>query len=444
MARVAIIGAGPSGLAQLRAFQSAKQKGADIPEVVCFEKQDDWGGLWNYTWRTGIDECGEPVHCSMYRYLWSNGPKECLEFADYTFDEHFGKQIASYPPREVLTDYIAGRVKKAGIRDWIRFRHPVRMVTAKGDGFSVQAHDLANDKIYEEDFDYVVVASGHFSTPSTPSFPGFDHFNGRILHAHDFRDALEFKDQDILVVGRSYSAEDIGSQCWKYGARSVTATYRSAPMGFHWPENFEERPLLQGVDGNKCTFKDGSEKRVDSIILCTGYLHYFPFLPDGLRLTTGNRLWPSNLYKGVAWEDNPRLFYIGMQDQFYTFNMFDAQAWYARDVIMGRIKLPELPEMRAHSQKWREREEKLETDEDMIWFQGDNVQELIDETDYPSFDIEGVNKTFMEWEHHKHDDIMTFRDHSYKSLITGSASPPHHTKWVEAMDDSMKDYLKEG
>ena len=83
--RVAVIGAGPSGLAQLRAFQSAAEKGAEVPEVVCFERQADWGGIWNYTWRTGTDEHGEPVHCSMYRYLWSNGPKECLEFADYTF-----------------------------------------------------------------------------------------------------------------------------------------------------------------------------------------------------------------------------------------------------------------------------------------------------------------------------------------------------------------------
>ena len=106
--RVAIIGAGPSGLAQLRAFQSAKAAGSDIPEVVCFEKQSNWGGLWNYSWRTGLDEYGEPVHGSMYRYLWSNGPKEGLEFADYSFEEHFGKQIASYPPRAVLFDYIEG------------------------------------------------------------------------------------------------------------------------------------------------------------------------------------------------------------------------------------------------------------------------------------------------------------------------------------------------
>ena len=47
--KVAILGAGPSGLAQLRAFQAARDAGADIPEIVCYEKQNDWGGLWNYT-----------------------------------------------------------------------------------------------------------------------------------------------------------------------------------------------------------------------------------------------------------------------------------------------------------------------------------------------------------------------------------------------------------
>ena len=58
-------------------------------------------------------------------------------------------------------------------------------------------------------------------------------------------------------------------------------------------------------------------------------------------------MWPLGLYKGVVWEKNPQLFYIGMQDQFYTFNMFDAQAWFARDVIMGRIKLPSAEAMAA-------------------------------------------------------------------------------------------------
>lgn len=98
MSRIAVIGAGPSGLAQLRAVQSAAGQGTEVPEIVCFERQDDRGGLWKDAWRTGLDAHGEPVHSSMYRYLWSNGPKEGLDFADDTFEEHFGRQLGSYPP----------------------------------------------------------------------------------------------------------------------------------------------------------------------------------------------------------------------------------------------------------------------------------------------------------------------------------------------------------
>ena len=441
--RVAVIGAGPSGLAQLRAFQSAAAEGAEIPEVVCYEKQSDWGGLWNYTWRTGLDEHGEPVHSSMYRYLWSNGPKECLEFADYTFEEHFGKPIASYPPRAVLWDYIKGRVEKAGVRDWIRFSTPVRLVTYdEGTGtFTVTAQNLIDSTMTTEAFDNVVVASGHFSTPNVPYFEGMEGFNGRVLHAHDFRDALEFKGKDILIVGRSYSAEDIGSQCYKYGAKSITITYRSGPTGFHWPDNWDERPLLRKIENKTCHFQDGSTKDFDAIILCTGYLHHFPFLPDDLRLETANRMWAPGLYKGVLWQDNPKISYLGMQDQFYTFNMFDAQAWYVRDVIMGRIQVPDRAARDAEEKIWLDREGTLESDEDLIWFQGDYVKELIGLTDYPTFDVEAVNKTFVAWEHHKHDDILSFRDNAYRSLMTGTMAPVHHTPWLEAMDDSMESYL---
>ena len=128
MTKICIIGAGPSGLAQLRAFEQAENNGSEIPEIVCYEKQENWGGLWNFSWRTGTDQAGDTVHNSMYRYLWSNGPKEGLEFADYTFQEHFGKSIASYPPREVLFDYIQGRIKNTNAREKIEFNTLVQLV----------------------------------------------------------------------------------------------------------------------------------------------------------------------------------------------------------------------------------------------------------------------------------------------------------------------------
>ena len=443
--RIAVIGAGPSGLAQLRAFASAAQKGAEIPEIVCFEKQRNWGGLWNYTWRTGLDEFGEPVHGSMYRYLWSNGPKEGLEFADYSFEEHFGKQIASYPPRAVLFDYIEGRVKKAGVRPWIRFATVARSVTwsAETRKFTVRVHDLPKDRSYSEEFDHVIVASGHFSTPNVPEFPGFETFNGRILHAHDFRDAREFVGQDILIIGTSYSAEDIGSQCWKYGCKSVTVSHRTEAMGFKWPSNWQEVPLLTKVEGNVATFKDGSTKTVNAIILCTGYKHHFPFLSDDLRLRTANRLATADLYKGVAYVHNPALFYLGMQDQWYTFNMFDAQAWWVRDAILGRIKLPASKnELVADVEKRVAGEDAGEDSYDAIRYQGRYIKELIAETDYPSFDVDGADEAFFQWKKHKMKDIMRFRDNSYKSVMTGTMAPQHHTPWKDALDDSMQSYLR--
>jgi trimethylamine monooxygenase len=82
------------------------------------------------------------------------------------------------------------------------------------------------------------------------------------MHAHDFRDAAEFKDRRVLIVGASYSAEDIAMQVFKYGAKSVICTYRNKPMGFKWPKGIEERPLVQKFDATTAYFKDGTKAEV--------------------------------------------------------------------------------------------------------------------------------------------------------------------------------------
>ena len=335
------------------------------------------------------------------------------------------------------------------MRKWIRFRTPVRHVTYdQGTGlFSVTAHELINDKEYTEEFDHVVVATGHYSVPNAPYLEGIETFNGRVEHSHDFRDALEFKDKDILVIGSSFTAEDIASQCWKYGCKSVTISYHTrptgAPTGYKWPDNIKEVPLLQNVKKNTCTFKDGSTADVDAIILCTGYLHHFPFMASELKLRTINRFAPESLYKGIVFVDNPKLFYLGMQNQFYTFNMFDAQASYVRDIIMGRIDVPDRDVRVADVEDRQAREDAAIRDNcDAIRYQSDYVKELIDDTAYPSFDVNGVNQEFFKWEKHKHYDVMTFRNNCHKSVVTGNMAPLHHTPWKDEFDDSIENYLR--
>lgn len=444
--RIGIVGAGPSGLAQLRAFKSAEKKGEEVPEIICFEKQEDWGGLWNYTWRTGVGKYGEPTHGSMYKYLWSNGPKECLEFSDYSFDEHFGKPISSYPPRSVLFDYIQGRVRKSDVRKYIRFNTTTRWVEYNEETkqFKVILDDLVNNRTYTEIFDYLVVATGHFSTPNMPYFEGVQDFPGIIMHAHDFRGADQFKDKDVLLIGSSYSAEDIGVQSYKHGAKSVTISYRSQPLGMDWPEGMKEVPLLEKFEGDLGYFSDGTSQRFDAVVMCTGYQHKFPFLPDELRLKTANCLYPENLYKGLVFNKLPNLLYLGMQDQYYTFNMFDAQAWFARDIMQGKIKLPNEEQRNDDIKLWMELSAAKKNHDDEVDFQTDYVKDLIAATNYPSFDLDAVAVLFKQWLKDKDENILEYRDKTYTSVITGTKAEKHHTVWLDEMDDTFERFLSIG
>ncbi|WP_164110444.1 MULTISPECIES: NAD(P)-binding domain-containing protein [Sphingobacterium] len=443
--KVGIIGAGPSGLAMLRAFESEQKKGNPIPEIKCYEKQDNWGGMWNYTWRTGVGKYGEPLHGSMYKYLWSNGPKECLEFADYTFSEHFGQPISSYPPREVLFDYIQGRINQSNARDYIQFNTVARWVDYIEDQkqFRVIFDNLKDNKTFEEYFDYLIVGTGHFSTPNFPYFEGIENFPGAVMHAHDFRGADQFKDQRLLLIGSSYSAEDIGVQCYKHGSASVTIAYRSNPIGCNWPEGIKEKSCVTHFEGATAYFKDGTSEEFDAVILCTGYQHKFPFLPDDLRLKTKNRLYPDDLYKGVVFNHNEQLLYLGMQDQYYTFNMFDTQAWFARDYMLGRINIPLKEERILDIKKWMDYEESTKTGIEHVDFQTDYIKELMSFTDYPDFNVDKVSAMFKSWLQDKETNILSYRDQVYKSVMDGTQATPHHTAWMDEMDDSLEKYLEE-
>ena len=156
------------------------------------------------------------------------------------------------------------------------------------------------------------------------------------------------------------------------------------------------------MDGKAAYFKGSSSKLFNAIILCTVYKIDFTFLLDDLRLKTAKSLAVADLYNGVALVHNPKLFYLGLQDQWFTCTMFDSQAWWTREEISGDGKYA-------------------------IKFQGDYLQGLTIETNYPSFDVDGVCKPFYQWKKHISLNIIKFRDNAYKSVVTGSMALAHHT-----------------
>jgi trimethylamine monooxygenase len=442
--RVAICGAGPSGLSQLHAFESARQCGLPIPEIVCFEKQNDLGGQWNYTWRTGFDEYSEPVHSSMYQNLWTNLPKECSEFVDYSYDKHFGQSLTSFPPRTVIYDYIQGYAKQNNVLQYIRFNTVIRWISYSEDTkrFHVFVKDLKKDEMYSEEFDYVIIATGHFSMPNLPYFDGIETFRGRILHSHELRSAQDFADKHVLLIGNGSSAEDIALQLYKYGAKSITLSHRTRPKNFKWPNEIKEVPLVIKIDKETVYFKDNSSQEFQAIIFCTGYEHYFPFLDDNLRLKSTSSLFPPDLYKTIVWLNQPRLMYLGMQRVTFSFNIGNIQAWYARDVILGKISLPSTKdEMQCDIELWKIKEKSIRSASDYANIHKEYLLDLIAATNYPHFDIDQMAKMFLECIETRYENMLTYREKTYTSVLTNTMAKQHPLPWLNEMDDRLENFI---
>jgi cation diffusion facilitator CzcD-associated flavoprotein CzcO len=77
--------------------------------------------------------------------------------------------------------------------------------------------------------DHVIVASGYRHTPFVPAWPGRDRYQGRLLHAADYRNPVPFRDRDVLVVGPGSSGMEIAYDLASSGAGHVRLSVRTPP-----------------------------------------------------------------------------------------------------------------------------------------------------------------------------------------------------------------------
>ena len=374
-----------------------------------------------------------------------------VEYVNYTFDDHFGYSTPSYQPRSVVYDYLTGRAKHNEIRKYIRFQTAVRHIDTQGEKFQVIVEDLKTNIIENLIFDYVIVAPGRYSTPNIPEFDGIKQFPGRTLHAKAFRDASEFANQHVLIIGSSYSAEDIALQLYKFGARAITMSYRTRPLGYKWPdEKIKEVPLLMHVDNRIAYFQDGtkSDSEIDSIIFCTGYQHHYPFIAEHLRLNCPTKiLSPPSLYKGIIWSKQPNLAYLGMQSLVFQFTMYDVQVSFVRDVILGHVTLPDIQSREEDINRWQLSEQKLEPGdgESEFNYQIAYMRDLLKQCHSPpQFDIERIIDGVKELVKHKQENIFTYRDHSFASIVTEKRSSDIITSipWLQNKADTLEEFLR--
>jgi len=134
--------------------------------------------------------------------------------------------------------------------------------------------------------------------------------------------------------------------------------------------------------------------------------------------------------------------FIGMQDQYYTYTMFDIEAWVARDNIMGKFKLPNKEERTKDMEHWIKKNKECNGWKDEIDYQTDFLKDLMKLTDYPDHGIEKMQQHFYTWEGHKHENILTYREKCFESCITGEMGTIHHTQWFQALDDTQEEFMR--
>ena len=130
-----------------------------------------------------------------------------------------------------------------------------------------------------------------------------------------------------------------------------------------------------------------------------------------------------------------------LKDQYYTFTMFDVVGLWMTKHLIGEITLPDHETMDKQWRPWVFRNQKLADCHEEINFQTDFVMDIVKECgkDYP-YNLD-VGDIFHAWEHHKDEDVLTYRDQSFPSKFTGTPSPIHLRNFMEALDDTLETFM---
>src|SRR3954452_19165223 len=186
-ARIAVIGAGPSGLV---AAKHALEAGVD---VTVFEAGDALGGQWHTA----------APHSGGWAGMHTNPSRAMTAFSDFPAPaEH-----PLHPSAEQIQAYLGAYAHAFGVERRIRFGTPVADVRP---GWAVDG----------EPFEAVIVASGRFRKPRLPRV--VEPFCGELIHAFDYPGAEPLRDRATLVYGNGISGLEIASDLAPH-ARVVSA-----------------------------------------------------------------------------------------------------------------------------------------------------------------------------------------------------------------------------
>lgn len=364
--RVAVIGAGPSGLAAAKYLQAEEY----FEKIDVFEQQAEVGGVWHYTPVTGEavpvpsttphvplekpiwpKDSDFPLFSNpMYDNLYTNLPKDLMRFTDLSFPP----ECLLFPTRQDVQEYLIQYSQ--GIRDLISFSSQVvdvRLLGGNGkDRWGVTVKSTITGESTQNEYDAVLVSCGHYSVPFIPSVPGIEAFNSAhptvISHAKIFRSPDKFANKKVIVVGNAASGIDIGTQISEVCKRPLLNSVRSPSVIKTAEERKEELPIIVEylADQRAVRFADGRiESEIDAIVYCTGYFYSYPFLETVKPsiITTGRRA--LGLYQHVFNIAHPSLAFVTLPQKIVPFPVSEAQGAAISTVWANKLSLPTEDEM---------------------------------------------------------------------------------------------------
>ena len=336
-----IIGAGPVGLAHVKAF---KQAGLPFDAV---EADSDLGGNWFH----GVYETAHII-----------SPKKVMEYSDYPLPEHYPE----FPSGQLMLAYYNEYAQRFGLREHIEFHKKVIFARPIENSLWEVRFQDGEIRIYKG----VLACNGHHWDIKMPKFEG--HFDGEIIHSKDYKHPDQLRGKKVIVIGAGNSACDLASEAARVGKAAymsirssawflpkLIAGYPLSHFGKPWVpkiiqktmlkiglkivigdmeryglprpdhEIFEKHPTIgsealhyikhgrltpkKGIKrlaGNKVIFTDDSEVEADLIVAATGFHLSYPFLPPELHRTEGA---VAKVYGDFMLDDYKGLYLIGWQ-----------------------------------------------------------------------------------------------------------------------------------
>ncbi|KAJ4145637.1 hypothetical protein LMH87_004483 [Akanthomyces muscarius] len=288
----------------------------------------------------------------------------------------YGPFAPHYVARQYVENYFALHQTDTLLQTNTAVEDVARSPATKHNGqgewkLTLRRYDAARqvDEWWEEFFDAVILANGHYAVPYVPKVNGLEQYMekypGRVCHSKRYRSPKLYTGQRVLVIGNSVSGRELSDELVGVAKDSVLVSRRSPAFweGDEPPPGIEWKPIVSEYkEDGTILFADGTALTgIDAIIYCTGYKPSFPFWNEEanggpLFDYQSNKLVGS--YQHVFFRDFPTLGAVGFP-RTLTFRSFEYQAIALARLWSGR-NARSLPSPQRQQQWEAERAERTQ------------------------------------------------------------------------------------